>query len=81
MLFYETHFKENNINQKPLIWSQNKIITKFGQKKWVSWILGKAYENYLKIKKKVLFYETYFEESNINPKPFIWSQDNIIMKF
>ena len=37
----------------------------------------KLYENY----GKVLFYETYFEESNINQKPLIWSQDKIIEKF
>ena len=30
VLFYETYFEESNINWKPLIWSQNKIITKFG---------------------------------------------------
>ena len=30
---------------------------------------------------KVLFYETYFEESNINWKPLIWSHYKIIMKF
>ena len=30
---------------------------------------------------KVLFYETYFEESNINRKLLIWSNYKIIMKF
>ena len=30
---------------------------------------------------QVLFYETYFEEGNIDRKPLIWAQDNIIMKF
>ena len=30
---------------------------------------------------KVLFDETYFEESNTNRKPLIWSQDKIIMKY
>ena len=29
----------------------------------------------------MLFYETYFEESNIKHKPFIWSQDRIKKKF
>ena len=29
----------------------------------------------------MLFDDTYIEESNINRKPFIWSEDNIIMKF
>ena len=37
----------------------------------------KLYENY----GKVLHYETYFEESNINKKPIIWSQDKIITNF
>ena len=81
VLFYETYLKETNINWKPLSWSQNKIITKFGQNKWVSLVFRKIYENCLKIKKKVSFYETYFEESNINRKPLIWSQDKIIKKF
>ena len=31
MLFYETYLEDSNINQKLLIWSQDKIITKFGQ--------------------------------------------------
>ena len=30
---------------------------------------------------KVLFYETYFKESNINWKTFMWSRDKKIMKF
>ena len=30
MLFDETNFEVSNINLKPLIWSQDKIITKFG---------------------------------------------------
>ena len=33
MLFDETYFEESNINQKPLIWSQDKIIPKFGPTK------------------------------------------------
>ena len=32
MLFNETYFEQINMNRKPLIWSQDKIITKFGQK-------------------------------------------------
>ena len=36
--------------------------------------LAKNYE-------KLLFYETYFEESNINWKAFIWSHYKIITKF
>ena len=43
LLFYETYLKESNINQKPLIWSQDKITTIFGQKKWTSLVLDKAY--------------------------------------
>ena len=43
-------------------------------------VLPKMYKNCLKVKKK-LFYETYFEESNINRKPFIWFYDKIITKF
>ena len=32
MLYDETYFEECNINPKLLIWSQDKIVTKFGQK-------------------------------------------------
>ena len=82
MLFYETNLEENNINRKPLIFSQDMIITKFGQKKkWASLVLGKVYKNCLKIKKKILFYEINFEESNIKWKLLILSQDKIITKF
>ena len=51
------------------------------QNKWVSLVLGKVYENCTNIKEKILFYETYFKERNINQKPLISSQDIIIMKF
>ena len=49
-----------------------------------SFLLGKVYENCPKIKNKCYFTklnETYFEESNIDRKPPIWAQDNIITKF
>ena len=53
---------------------------KFGQKQWASLVFDKVYENCPK-KKKVLFSETYFEESNINYKPLICSHYKITMKF
>ena len=52
VLFYETYFEESNINWKPLILSKYMIITKFKPKRLVSLILGKVYENCLKIKEK-----------------------------
>ena len=52
VLFYETYFKESNIDWNPLILSQDKIRMKFGQKKWMSLILGKVYENWPKIEEK-----------------------------
>ena len=55
VLFYKTYFEESNINWKPLIWSKHEIITKYGPKKWVSFILGKVYENYAEIKEKCYF--------------------------
>ena len=55
MLFYETYFEKSNMNLKPFIWSDDKMRPKFGPKKWVSFILGKVYENYLKIKEKYYF--------------------------
>ena len=43
LLFFDTYFEKSNINKKPLIWSQDKIITKFAQKNEVSFVLGKVY--------------------------------------
>ena len=40
MLFFETYLKERNINKKSLIWPHDKLIIKFGQIKWASFILG-----------------------------------------
>ena len=51
----ETYFEMSNIDWKPLIWSQHMIVMKFGQKKWVSLVSGKVYENYLNFKKKCYF--------------------------
>ena len=45
----------NNINQKPLIWSQDKLIMKFELKKWVDFILGNVYKNCSKIEEKRYF--------------------------
>ena len=42
VLFYETYYEESNINWKHLIWSQDKIVTKFGQKKWASFVWVKC---------------------------------------
>ena len=53
--FYENYFEESNITKKPLIWSQDKKIMKFGQKKMASLVLGKVYENNTKIKEKCYF--------------------------
>ena len=55
VLFYKTYIEESNINRKPLIWSLYKIITKFGPKKWVGFVLVKMYENCPKSKKKCDF--------------------------
>ena len=32
MLFYGTYFEKSIINRKPLIWSHDKIVMKFGEK-------------------------------------------------
>ena len=42
VLFYETYLEECNINQKPLIWSHNKIITKFTHKKMGEFGIGQS---------------------------------------
>ena len=54
MLFYETYFEESNINKKPLIWSQDKKITKFGQKKWRLWFWGKCTKTTQKLRRSVI---------------------------
>ena len=55
MLLDETNLEESNISKKSLISSQDKIIMKFGEKKWVCLVLGKVYENFAKIMKKCYF--------------------------
>ena len=75
MLFDETYFKESNISKKPLIWSQDKKITKFGPKKKKHGRVGFA-QSVRKLPEnqgKVLFDETHFEQSNIIRKPLILS--------
>ena len=42
MLFDKTYFEESNINKKALIWSQDKIITRFGQKNEQVWFWAKC---------------------------------------
>ena len=75
------------LTSKGVILTQNDLfcpmirVLKFGPKKWWSLVLGKVYENCLIFSKKVLYYETYIEESNINQKPLIWSDDKIVTKF
>ena len=81
MLFLETNFEEVNIKKKPLIWSHDKIVMKFGPKKWVELGFGQSARELPENQEKVLFYETYFEESNINRKSLIWSHYKIITKF
>ena len=43
--------------------------------------LGQSVRKLPEKERKVLFYKTYFEESNIDRKPLIWSKDKIKMKF
>ena len=66
MLFDETYFEDSNINQKLLIWSQDKIIPKFDQKNGRVWFRAKCTKTTRKL--RMLFYETYFEKSNTNRK-------------
>ena len=80
MLFDKTYFEESNINQKPLIWSQDKIIPKFRQKNQRDWFL-KSVQKLPKSQGKVLFYDTYFAKNIINQKPPIWTKDKIITKY
>ena len=52
MLLDKTYYEESNINRKPLIWSQDKIITKFGQKKWARLVLAKVCDICSKVRVK-----------------------------
>ena len=45
----------SNINRKPLIWSQDNLITKFGLKNWESFVRGIVYKNYPKLEEKRYF--------------------------
>ena len=80
MLFYETYFEESNIKRKPLIWSSDKIIKKFGTKKLRVWFLAKCKKTARKLRKNVVLL-TFFKDSNINWKPLILSKYKIITKF
>ena len=42
---------------------------------------GKVFENCVKNMQNMLLYESYFEQSNINQKPLIWSKLKTVMKF
>ena len=50
VLYDETYFEESNINRKPHIWSQDNIITKFGQKKKGEFAFAQSVRNCMKIK-------------------------------
>ena len=54
MLFDETYFEESNINKKPLICSQDKIITKFKQKNGYVWFWAKCTKTGRKLMKIVI---------------------------
>ena len=54
MLLDKTYFEESNINRKPLIWSQDKIILKFRQKNERDWFLGKCTKTTQKLGKSVI---------------------------
>ena len=54
MLFDETYFKESNNNQKPLIWYEDNIIPKFGQKNGQVWFWEKCTKTTRKLRKNVI---------------------------
>ena len=70
----------STINQEPLTSSHDKIVIKFGQKKNGQLCFGQSVQKLFENKEIFFFYETYFEESNINRKPHIWSNDKIVTK-
>ena len=65
VLFFETYFEKSNINKKPLIWSQDKIITKFGPKNGQVWFWAKCTKTARKLRKSVilpnLFRKEYYQ--------------------
>ena len=54
LFFYETYSEESNINRKLLIWSLDKIKTKFGPKKWVIWYTAKCTKTARKLRKSFI---------------------------
>ena len=70
----------SSLFMKLLIWSHDKIIMKFGQNKLVSLVLGKEFENCLKIKEKYYLMKL-TSKSNINWKLLILFKYKIVMKF
>ena len=72
--------RKSLVQRKPFIWSQDKIITKFGPKNEQVGAWAKCTKTTQKIRKSVI-YGTYFEQGNINRKPLIQSEDMIITKF
>ena len=80
MLFYETNYEESNINRKHFIWSQDKIITKFGQKNWATSVLAKLYETAQKLRKIIILRNLQRREQYQPETPFL-VQKRIITKF
>ena len=56
VLFYETYFEERNMDRKPLIWAEAKIITKFGQKNWLVWFWTKCTKTARKLRTSVILW-------------------------
>ena len=54
VLLDEIYFEESNINRKPLIWSKDKIITKFRQKNESIWFWAKCLKTTRELRKNVI---------------------------
>ena len=80
LLFYETYFVGSNINQKSLIWSQDKIIMKFGQQKLTSFLLGKVYKNCQKNKENCYFTKLTLKSVISTGNLLFWVEDKRITK-
>ena len=53
--YFMKHTSKRVISTRNYLFVEDKIITKFGQKKLASLVLGKVYKNSMKIKEKCYF--------------------------
>ena len=82
VLFDETYFEQSNIEWRPPIWAQDKIITTFCKKKnGRAWFGAKCTKTAQKLKKIVTLRNLPGRELYQPETPLTWSQDKITTTF